>query len=173
MRAGEEIGEHMTEADFPAAAIAGAVAAAKGLLRLEGGGEDAVLARLAAAALGLAEAFLGQRLVARAFEDRVEGDGAWRRLAAEPVTAIAADGVAVDIGADGVGWVRATGGVVAVGYTAGLADGWDALPPAIRQGVALLVQHLFEHREGAATPPAAIAALWRPWRRMRLAESRR
>lgn len=163
----------MTEEAFPAAAVAGAVAAARALLRAESG-EDAVLEALAQSALGLAEAFAGQRLLARGFADTVAADGVWRRLPAEPVTAIDAGAYGVDIAADGVGWVRGSGGgTVSVGYRAGLADGWEQLPPAVRQGVALLVQHLFEHREGDAAPPAAIAALWRPWRRVRIGSGRR
>ena len=158
---------------MPSVVIAGAVAAARGLLRAESG-EQAVLDAMAATALGLAEAFLGQRLITRAFGDTVAADGAWHRLCAEPVSAITPGAFAVDIDADGIGWVRAGGGgVVAVAYSAGLAASWEALPPTLAQGVALLVQHLFEHREGAAAPPAAIAALWRPWRRLRLAGARR
>lgn len=163
----------MTEEAFPGAAIAGAVAAARGLLRADSG-EEAVLGAMAASALGLAEAFVGQRLIVRQFADGVAADGAWRRLSAEPVVAIVPGAAAVDIDADGVGWVRASGGgVMSVVYSAGLAASWEALPPTLRQGVALLVQHLFEHREGSAAPPAAIAALWRPWRRMRIGSGRR
>ncbi|HEX8485399.1 hypothetical protein [Sphingomonas sp.] len=164
----------MAEADIPSAAIAGAVAAGRALLRLEGGQEDALLGRLGGTALLLAEAFVGQRLIVRGFVDRVPADGAWHRLVAEPVTALVGDGFAVDIDAHGVGWVRATGGGVAsVAYSAGLATTWEALPAALAQGVALLAAHLFEHREGDAAPPSAIAALWRPWRRMRLGSARR
>lgn len=161
----------MGEGEIPSAAIAEAVVAAKGLLRLEGAQEEALLATLAGTALLLAEAFVGQRLVARGFADRVAADGAWHRLVSEPVTAITgvSDGVAVDIDAQGVGWVRAIGGeAVTVAYEAGAAATWDALPAALAQGVALLMAHLFAHREGEAMPPAAIAALWRPWRRVRL-----
>ena len=161
----------MTEGDIPSAAIAGAVAAVKALLRLEGTGEDALIERLAATALLLAEAFTGQRLIVRAFADRVAADGAWQRLAAEPVVAVTgvSDGVAVDIDAHGVGWVRVVGGAaVTVAYEAGVAATWELLPAPVAQGVTLLATHLFEHREGDAVPPAAIAALWRPWRRVRL-----
>lgn len=168
----------MGEGDIPSAAIAGAVVAAKGVLRLEGSGEDALLVRLCGAALLLAEAFTGQRLIVRAFIDLVAADGGWHRLTAEPVTALVGDGFAVDIDAQGVGWVRApatsdSGGVVSVDYSAGLAATWEALPAALAQGVALLAAHLFEHREGDAVPPSAIAALWRPWRRVRIGSSRR
>lgn len=164
----------MAEDAFPAPVIAGAVAAARSLLRMQGTEEEAVLAGMAATALALAEAFAGARLIGRGFTDAVTADGVWRRLAAEPVTAITAGPYAVDIDANGVGWVRAQGGgTVAVSYQAGLAASWDALPPALAQGVALLVQHLHEHREGDQAPPAAIAALWRPWRRVRIGSARR
>ena len=43
-----------------------------------------------------------------------------------------------------------------------------AIPAPVLQGVVLLAVHLFEHRDGAAAPPAAVAALWRPYRRLRL-----
>lgn len=164
----------MGEGDIPPAAIAGAVAAAKASLRLEGAREDALLAQLGATALLLAEGFVGRRLIVRDFIDRVPADGVWRRLASEPVTAIAGGGLSVDIDAGGAGWVRAEGGGVAsVTYSAGLAATWDAMPAALAQGVALLAAHLFEHREGDAVPPAAIAALWRPWRRVRVGSDRR
>ena len=38
----------------------------------------------------------------------------------------------------------------------------------VAQGVAMLAAHLFDHRESDAVPPAAVAALWRPYRRLRL-----
>ena len=164
----------MTEADYPPGVIAEAVAAARALLRLEGVGEEALLAATVVTALRLAEAFAGQRLIGRAFEDRVAADGAWHRLSAEPVTAITGGAHATDIDADGIGWVRASGGgVVAVSYVAGLAGSWGAVPPPLAQGVAMLAAHLFEHRERDSAPPAAIAALWRPWRRVRVGSARR
>ena len=79
---------------------------------------------------------------------------------------------AVDIDGRGEGWVRASsgGGRVRVTAEAGLATGWSGLPGAIRQGAVRLAAHLFAHRDAAddAGPPAAVAALWRPYRRMRL-----
>jgi hypothetical protein len=45
--------------------------------------------------------------------------------------------------------------------------GWDAVPAPVRQGIAMLVQHLFDDR-GGSVPPAAVAALWRPYRAARL-----
>jgi hypothetical protein len=44
------------------------------------------------------------------------------------------------------------------------------VPEAIRQGVLRLVAHMFASRDGdGGSPPAAVTALWRPYRRMVLA----
>lgn len=51
---------------------------------------------------------------------------------------------------------------------ADLAVAWDAVPAGVAQGLVLLCAHLVEHREANAMPPLAIAALWRPFRVMRL-----
>jgi len=60
---------------------------------------------------------------------------------------------------------------VAVRFTAGMAESWDMLPDAIQQG--LVRWAAYQHRardgdKGIAGPPASVAALWRPWRRMRI-----
>lgn len=41
-------------------------------------------------------------------------------------------------------------------------------PPAVVQGIIRLAAHLYAHRDDDAGPPAAVAALWRPYRQMRL-----
>jgi uncharacterized phiE125 gp8 family phage protein len=59
---------------------------------------------------------------------------------------------------------------VRVSGTAGLAQDENGVPEPIRQGVLRLVAHLFTARDGeAGEPPAAVTALWRPYRRTRLA----
>ena len=63
------------------------------------------------------------------------------------------------------GWAaRAVGA-----YTAGLAADWAGLPAPIAQGVVRLIGHLYAERDGGP-PPAAVTALWRPYRRLMLAE---
>ncbi len=154
---------------------------AKAYLRLETGQEDALVERLVASATGLCEAFLGQPLVRREIVEMVAADGRWHRLSATPVQAIedvtdAAGSAlvggryAIDIGASGDGWVRADArlGRVRVSYHAGLADDAAGVPPPIAQGIIRLVAHLYAHRDDMAEPPAAIAALWRPFRRLRM-----
>ena len=69
----------------------------------------------------------------------------------------------------GDGWVRRrqAGAVtrVRVGGTAGMADDENGVPEPIRQGVLRLVAHLFTARDGeGGEPPAAVTALWRPYR---------
>ena len=166
-----------------------ALAAAKAYLRVAGSDEDAMMARLIGSAAELCEGFVGQALLVRGFSETLELSGAWTRLGVGPVQAIsaveglssegaafalAAEAYAIDIDARGDGWVRVTqpGEAVRirVTYQAGLAAEWDLLPEALRQGIVRLVAHLFTHRDEAfdTGPPAAVTALWRPWRRIRL-----
>lgn len=163
---------------------------AKAYLRLDGTAEDALIDGLIASATRLCEAFTGQLLIARAVEDIVPGGTAWQRLSYTPVRtigaiealaidgtaeALAEDGSASDIDANGDGWVRVVQAVAAtrlrVSYEAGLASDAAGVPEPLKQGIVRLVAHLYAHRDAAgdAGPPAAVAALWRPWRRMRLA----
>ncbi|NYT42467.1 phage head-tail connector protein [Sphingomonas sp. R-74633] len=159
----------MDSPPFPSAVIEAAREAAKAHLRIAGASEDALIEGLAASALALAEAFTGTALIARDFSEDVESKRHWKALTMAPVTEIDAGiDVAIDIDTQGLGWVRASGRVT-VGYRAGTAAGWGDLPPPIATGVVLLVAHLFDHRENGLAPPAAVSALWRPWRRVRLA----
>lgn len=161
-----------------AADRAAAVAAAKAQLRIAGTGEDALLGAFVESALGVAEQFLGMALIARGMTAMLPASADWQLLPAEPVGAIGAvtsgavalpaTSYAIDIDADARGWVRAPG-VVSVAFTAGLATDWAGLPGAIRQGVSVLAAHLYDDRTGKARVPAAVTALWQPYRRMRVA----
>jgi uncharacterized phiE125 gp8 family phage protein len=169
-----------------------AAAAAKGFLRVERGDEDELIANLVAAAAELCEGFTGQALIARGFTETLPASGAWQRLSRRPVRSIdsvealaadgsaevlASDGYAIDIDAGGDGWARLTAPGQArrirVGYEAGVAAGWADLPAALRHGIGRLAAHFYTRRtvEGGhpdETPPAAVTALWRPYRRIRL-----
>ena len=62
---------------------------------------------------------------------------------------------------------------VCIAYRAGMAEGANGVPEAIRQGIVRMTQHLHDARDGTgAGPPAAIAALWQPWRRLTLGSGR-
>ena len=47
---------------------------------------------------------------------------------------------------------------------------WNALPTALAEGIVRFAAWLYRERDGAVDrpPPAAVAALWRPYRAMRL-----
>lgn len=169
---------------------AAAVAAVKARLRVVSADEDALIAAMAETALGLCERVIGQAVIARAMVQPLALFGGWQLLAARPVrsidtvtdaagAALAVGDYAIDVDGDGLGWVRVAaesiGGAPArARFTAGIADDWDALPPGLREGAAMLAAHLFDDRTGAAPVPAAVTALWRPFRVIRLGlESRR
>lgn len=162
----------------PGAALEAAVPALRAELRLDGEAADGELARCLRAAAALCEAHTGTALIERELVEIVEAGGRWAVLAKTPVRSIG--GVAelggavlpsaayrLGIGGDGTGAVRAAG-TVRVTYRAGLAADWRQLPEPLALGLVRLAGHLWTVRDGGAAPPAAVAALWSPWRRMRL-----
>lgn len=176
------------ESPLAPARLFGARDAAKAYLRIDGAADDAVIDQLVASAVGLAEAFTAQRLVQRSFTETIPVARNWTRLSTTPVravTGVVALGPAgaaaltsarydVDIDAGGDGWVRmpdpAGATQLRVTLTAGLAEDWAGLPEPVRLGILRLAAHFFAHRDAADDPgpPAAVAALLRPWRRMRI-----
>jgi uncharacterized phiE125 gp8 family phage protein len=161
----------------------------KAYLRISITDDDALLAGLIRTATGVCESFVGQALLLRDVQETVPVSSEWRRLTLTPVAAITgmvglpesgesfdlpADGYSIDIDGNGDGWVRVlVGGQarrVTVHYRAGMGADWNAVPEPLRHGIVRLVAHLYLERDAddALGPPAAVAALWRPWRRMRL-----
>ena len=119
---------------------------AQAFTRVETGEEEALLGGLVRSASALCEAFLGQVVIARSFVEEVAATCEWQRLKSLPVRSI--DGVS----------------------SGGMALSQNGIPEPIRQGVLRLVAHLFAARDdGGGEMPAAVTALWRPYRRMRLA----
>lgn len=51
-----------------------------------------------------------------------------------------------------------------------LAEDWAEVASPLREGIIRFAAHLYRDRDAASTrePPAAVAALWRPWRELRL-----
>ncbi|MEY3658563.1 MAG: hypothetical protein RL425_1324 [Pseudomonadota bacterium] len=171
------------------ALLAGARDAAKAYLRIDSAAEDGLLDTLIAQAVALAEAFTGQILLTRECVEMLTPRAQWQRLTTTPVRALAlieavsADGsaqtlpatsFAFDVDARGDGWVRMTLATtlsrLRIRVTAGLAPRWADLPEPLQLGIVRLAAHYFTHRDAAddAGPPAAVAALLAPWRRMRL-----
>lgn len=172
----------------PAYALA-ALDEVKAYLRITQEEDDALIGGLIRSAGETCERFIGRALVLREAEETVPLPRQWRRLTLTPVAAITGvtglpqDGdpfalpvedYAIDIDGHGDGWVRVTDGGqvkrVWVVYQAGFGPDWNAVPEPLRQGIVRLVAHLFTHRDAVDDPgpPAAVTALWRPWRRMRL-----
>ena len=84
------------------------------------------------------------------FQTRIEADGSARIRVSDPS-----------------GFTRAV-----ARFTAGLAADWASLPVPLRHGIMRLAAHQYRSRDTNSTdalPPASVAALWRPWRQMRLA----
>jgi len=168
-----------------------ALAELKAWLGISTSREDAELTGLIRTALELCEGFIGAMPLTAGCEEVLPTSGEWQALATRPVTAItgalaiAANGTRtalsandydIDIDAAGTGRIRLARTIdqtrVAVTFTAGMAESWDTLPDAIRQGLVRWAAHQHRTRDNdkaLAGPPASVAALWRPWRRMRLA----
>lgn len=165
---------------------------ARSWLRMGATIDDAVVAGLIRAATGICEVFVGQWLIVRAGEEILS----WRAGAVQPTVRpiVAIDGVALLlrgggelaldtagysalIGRDGTATIRifdpGEAERVRLSYRAGLAEDANGIPEAIRQGILRMMQHLHDARDGSGTaPPAAIAALWQPWRRLTLGGER-
>ncbi len=153
-------------------------------------GEDAALSVQLRTALESCEAFTGTMPIESDCEEIFAVSGDWMKLETRPVHAItsvdailasgsrvslAAQAYAIDFAGDGTGMVRVTdpglAARIAVRFSAGLAGDWASLPDGLRHGVIRLAAHQYRQREtrdDEAMPPAAVAALWRPWRRLRL-----
>ena len=174
-----------TPPELPAAALD----ELKQWLAIRSSADDAALTGLLRTALEMCEAFTGTMPLACTCEELLPASGEWQTLATRPVQAItgveaipaegaryvlALDAYAIDLAADGAGLVRVTrqgtAGRIAVRFTAGLAPAWEVLPEGLRHGVVRLAAHHWRLRDSGADagPPAAVAALWRPWRRVRL-----
>lgn len=172
-------------ADLPGAALD----ELKQWLGVRSSTDDPALAALLRSALETCEAFTGAMPLGATCEEILSASGEWQSLATRPVIAITSveaipaegarylltpDAFEIDIAADGTGRVRVvrqgSAGRVAVRFTAGLAPAWELLPDALRHGIVRLAAHHWRSRESAEepAPPASVAALWRPWRRMRL-----
>ncbi len=171
------------------AALPVALAELKAFLRISVSDEDALLAGLVRAAAELCEAFTGRALIDRNVEDMVAASTLRTRLNAGPVRAIEAvaaideagqatalepEAYATEIDAGGEGWVRLRAPIEArrlrITYRAGMAPDWNGIPEMLRHGIVRLAAQYYQQRGEArdAEMPAAVTALWRPWRRLRL-----
>lgn len=175
----------------PAALAGAALDELKQWLGVTTPSEDAALRALLRASLETCEAFTGQMPLAAECEEVLCANAQWQALTTHPVQAVtnaerlATDGSRIALTPDEYAIELETGGRalirltrshpemrVAVRFTAGMATDWEGLPDGLRHGVLRLAAHHYRQRESdtaKATPPAAVAALWQPWRRMRVA----
>lgn len=176
----------------PATLAPTALSDLKDWLGITTGSDDAQLGVLLRASIETCEDFTGLMPLQQVCEELLPASNDWLKLAALPVQAITlVEGVPteggrfalpsgdyqVDLDHEGQGRIRVSNpgsaGRIAVRFSAGLAAGWSALPEALRHGIVRLAAHQYRSREDGAgaspSPPAAVAALWRPWRRLRLA----
>lgn len=119
-------------------------------------------------ALAMFEAFTGQIALEEEREQQVDGSANWQVLLGCPVQAVFAETGQIDIDSSGSGLVKASSPQT-VRYRVGMATQWLQLPEGARHGIIRLAAH--QCRLPAETtceePPLAVAALWRPWRRVR------
>lgn len=177
----------------PPSLASAALSELKAWLGITASRDDAELTALMMAALDLCEGFTGTMPLQSGCEEVLPASGEWQSLATRPVQAItnaaslaatgqraalSPDDYQIDFDAEGTGMVRLRRPIndsrIVVTFTAGLAPTWAALPEPIRHGIMRLAAHQHRQREtdrasAGASPPAAVAALWRPWRRMRIA----
>lgn len=151
--------------------------------------EDATLTGLLRSAADICEAFTGTMPLSATCEEIIPATRNWHSLTTRPVHAITGvegipadgprialpvDAYEIDLAADGTGLIRilspSTDNRIAVRFVAGLAPGWGSLPDGIRHGIIRMAAHCYRQRDtgDAAPPPAAVTALWQPWRRTRL-----
>jgi uncharacterized phiE125 gp8 family phage protein len=153
--------------------------------------EDALLAGLLSTALDVCEAFTGQVPLMQTIEELLPPEYGLCTLASRPVrevvavelvhadnsrTALTASDYTARINACGSADFRlmnpAQGRTLAVHLSVGIAADWASLPPALKHGVIRLAAHYYRDRDTGsqrtAAPPASVAALWQPWRAMRL-----
>ena len=165
-----------------------ALSALKEWLAITTAREDALLIRLLASAHETCERFTGLMPLGCGVEEVLAPTAGWLALATRPVRAFSgvtwldSEGEATEL--DAGQWSRAIEangsasirlddppeeGRIVVAFTAGIAESWATIPPALSEGIVRLASHAYRSRDSVASePPAAVAALWRAWRRLRL-----
>ena len=173
----------------PAGLSGAPLAELKQWLAITTDGEDDLLVDLLAASHALCERFTGlvafkcevrETFAADSLAFRLSAGPVWGFLDAAAVTTVldrrlldASDYRFDREGADG-GRVTLVASLeepqVELRYYAGYSDDWSRIADGLRQGIIRFAAHQYRERDSAAAdgPPAAVAALWRPYRRMRL-----
>lgn len=162
----------------------------KGWLAISRPDEDGLLIDLLGASLALCEAFTGRTPLEQTVEEIIpsrRGDFVLQSqpaLSLQSLETVSEDGERASLEPDAVGFTidasgkaRITlptdleGARIVVTLRAGIAADWSSLPHALKHGMIRLAAFHYRDRETGrdSTPPASVAALWRPWRIARLA----
>ena len=150
--------------------------------------EDAVLTALLETASVMCERFTGSFPLETGIGETLPASREWQALTACPfvalgaVVAVAGDGSEIALQPADYALERLGDGArirlisarterqLRVTYTAGLARDWSVLDSGLRHGIVRFAAHAYRERDrdGEGAVPAAVVALWRPWRRLRL-----
>lgn len=177
----------------PADVSGNALAELKSWLGITRPAEDALLMDLLHMALSMCESFTGQAPLSQLVEERLPTAATKVTLVSRPISSISDvelvshNGDRTPITADQYDLKtspQATlvfqltkgleGQAVIVTARVGIADTWDTVPAALKQGIIRLCAYHYRDRdrpgEGgkASSPPAIVSALWRPWQERRL-----
>lgn len=172
---------------IPAAMPPAALHELKDYLRITLSDDDATLISALRSSAEICANFIGAQLLSAHYREDIMVNGHWQHLSQSPVILIddvmglKTDGsefvlpinhYAVDILYGGKGRVRVLrrgdAARVRVSYHAGLANDWTLLEEPMRNGIIRMAAHIYRDRNMDSEPPLAIAALWQPYRRMRL-----
>lgn len=159
----------------------------KDYLRITLADEDATLISALRSSMDICANFIGSELLSAPFREDININGQWQHLSKSPVMviddvmglmpdgsefALPIDHYAIDILYGGKGRVRVVrpgeAARVRISYHAGLAQDWSSLAEALRSGIIRMAAHIYTSRNADGGPPLAIAALWQPYRQMRL-----
>ena len=178
----------MIESEPPALPV-NALNELKDYLRITLSNEDAKLYSLIRASTAICANFTGAPPIMCKFKEELGIQKDWQYLSRSPVImiesvqglsaggeaiALPVQNYAIDINAQSKGRVLIHNGLnhsrIRVIYSAGLSENWAMLPDPLRNGIIRLAAHIYSNRnlDARAQPPVAIAALWQPYRRMRL-----
>lgn len=174
----------------PADFSADALEELKSWLGISRPSEDQVLTGLLGASMALCEAFIGQVPIEQVIEERLSPAGGPHCLASRPVVEVlSTETLGTDklreslpdaafeyaISSEGIAVLHLHEAISANAVIAqvrvGMAATWSDLPAPLKQGIIRLAAYLYRDRDSAdnPAPPAGVAALWRPWRRLNLA----
>lgn len=151
--------------------------------------EDANLIALLQASLATCEAFIGQAPLEQTVEETFDVEEGVTHLTSRPVRmllnfesidregsreSLLDDVESIAISADGCAAVTIESATDHIAYavqmSVGMAQNWSSMESPLRQGIIRLAAYYYRDRdlESSEQPPASVAALWRPWRILKL-----